>query len=114
MLRALAGASDAVVSGSLMGWGSALEAAFDLIVFLYVPTEIRLERLRRREIARFGKCDPAFLQWASEYDSGPSEGRSLAKHLTWLGERTTPVVRIDGDTSIEERVRITLAALGSM
>lgn len=28
---------DAIVSGSLMGWGEALENAFDLVVFLYVP-----------------------------------------------------------------------------
>lgn len=111
LLRALVSTPNAVVSGSLMGWGSALENAFDLIVFLYVPTDIRLERLRRREIGRYGKCDPAFLQWASEYDSGRAEGRSLAKHVAWLAERRSAVVRIEGDTSAEERICIATAAL---
>lgn len=111
--RALCNAANAVVSGSLMGWGHALEDAFDLVVFLYLATDLRLERLRRREVRLYGKCDPAFLQWAAEYDAGPSEGRSLAKHLAWLAERKCSVLRIEGDTSVEERVGMVTAALGS-
>jgi cytidylate kinase len=31
-----------VLSGSLAGWGDALTLSFDLVVFLYVPMEVRL------------------------------------------------------------------------
>lgn len=111
LLQALHKAPDAIVSGSLMGWGEALGDVFDLVVFLYVPVEIRLERLQRREIERYGTYDPAFLQWASEYDAGPSEGRSLARHRAWLAGRKCPVLRIEGDTSVETRVDTVTVAL---
>jgi hypothetical protein len=35
----------AVVAGSVMRWGQPLENGFDLAVFLYLPVELRLERL---------------------------------------------------------------------
>jgi adenylate kinase family enzyme len=101
-----------VASGSLVGWGVELEDAFDLIVFLTVPTATRVERLRVRETARYGRADPAFLTWASQYDEGPPEGRSRAKHEAWLAQRRCPVLRIDGDVSTAERVRRVRDGLG--
>ena len=44
---------DWVLSGSLTGWGDPLIPLFDLVVFLRVPREVRLERLRRREARRY-------------------------------------------------------------
>ncbi|TWO72369.1 AAA family ATPase [Caenimonas sedimenti] len=111
--RDLDAASHAIASGSLLGWGSEVEDAFGLIVFLGVPTGIRLERLRQRETARFGRTNPEFLLWASQYDDGPPEGRSLAKHLAWLAGRRCPVLRIDGETSTEERVQQVVSAMAS-
>jgi hypothetical protein len=110
----LSGATQAVVSGSLMEWGSRLEDAFDLIVFLRVPTALRLDRLVRRELQRYGKADPAFLRWASRYEEGPPLGRSLAKHLAWLGQRSAPVLRIEGDTTTQTRVDRVLEALDGL
>ncbi|MFR2746779.1 MAG: hypothetical protein ACLTBB_07805 [Roseburia hominis] len=43
-----------VLSGSVTGWYDELVSVFDLIVFVYVPTDIRMERLRRREAERYG------------------------------------------------------------
>jgi hypothetical protein len=100
-----------VVSGSLVGWGPDIEDAFDLIVFLYLPASIRIERLRAREVDRLGMADPAFLAWAAQYDEGPPEGRSLAKHNAWLAERRCPVVRLEGDLTVAERLRRVLDAL---
>ena len=101
----LAAAKNSVTSGSLMGWGRALEDAFDLIVFLYLDKEIRLERLRRREQRELGFADPAFLQWAANYDKGAHHGRSLAKHRAWLAERSCPVLEIKGRRTTNERGR---------
>ncbi|HET9395743.1 MAG TPA: AAA family ATPase [Nitrospiraceae bacterium] len=103
--------SGIVLSGSVMGWGPEIEDSFSLIVFLYLPAELRIERLRRRELAQLGQVDEAFLQWAAEYDKGPSEGRSLAKHEHWLAQRACPILRLHGDLSIAERVARVLQAL---
>ncbi|TDM05371.1 MAG: hypothetical protein C4K60_11290 [Ideonella sp. MAG2] len=111
VLDALSGPGSVVMSGSVVGWGAEVEDAFDWVVFLTLPTALRIERLRQRETARFGHADPAFLAWAAAYDTGPSEGRSLAKHLAWLEARTCPVLRLEGDQSVEARLGQVLAAL---
>ena len=73
-----------IVSGSVVDWGTEIEDSFDLIVFLVVPVEIRVERIQRREVARFGNVNAAFLEWAAQYDEGHMPGRSLLIHQRWL------------------------------
>lgn len=103
-----------VLSGSIVGYGAEVEDAFDLIVFLYLPADIRVERLRRRELELYGKVDPAFLEWARQYDEGPSEGRSLAKHKAWLAQRSCPVLRLESDESVTQRVAHVRQALSNL
>lgn len=100
-----------IVSGSVMNWGIELEDSFDLIVFLYLDTSIRLKRLEIREKKELGHADPDFLKWASEYDTGPSTGRSLAKHIKWLSERKCKVLNLEGDLTVQERCALLLEAL---
>lgn len=104
----------AVVAGSVMGWGLPLENEFDLVVFLYLPVELRLERLERREVKRFGQAKPEFLAWAAQYDEGGVPGRSLAGHQEWLSVRTCFVLRLEGDMSVEDRVRQILDAFDGL
>ncbi|MBM3521496.1 MAG: hypothetical protein FJX57_00950 [Alphaproteobacteria bacterium] len=105
MLRSdIESSGGAVVSGSLVGWGAEVENVFDLVVFLYLPTEIRIERLQRRESQRYGRVNQEFLTWAAQYDDGPPEGRSLKMHEVWLGTRTCPVLRLTQDQSVPQRV----------
>jgi hypothetical protein len=99
LVAALAVEPVAVVSGAVGGWGAEIEDAFDLVVFLYVDTAIRLERLRRREMQRFGRVNPAFLAWAAAYDAGPTEGRGLARQEAWLACRRCAVLRLVGELS---------------
>jgi hypothetical protein len=104
LLSDLGASRTAILAGAVMGWGTELEDSFDLIVFLYLDGAVRVQRLETREVERFGRADPAFLRWAAQYDEGPSEGRSLAKHRAWLSTRRCPVVEIHGDLSVRERV----------
>ncbi len=97
-----------VLAGSVVGWGDALEDAFDLVVFLYLDAAIRVERLRRRETEQLGHADPVFLEWAAQYDAGPPVGRSLAKHRAWLARRRCRVLELHGDLSVGERVTAVL------
>ena len=100
-----------VVSGSVLNWGHELEDAFDIIVFLYLDATVRVERLKRREIELFGRANPEFLEWAALYDEGPPEGRSLAKHRTWLEARSCPVLELHGNLSVGERVAAVLSLI---
>lgn len=107
-----------VLSGSLCGWGDPLIPEFELVVFLLVPTPVRLARLRAREIERYGRQAIApggalheahveFLEWAGRYDTGDPEMRSRAMHEAWLAALPCSVVRLEGDVSIvEQRERI--------
>lgn len=103
----------AVIAGSIVDWGAELEDSISLIVFLTVPTSIRISRLREREMARFGNADPSFLEWAAQYDEGRMAGRSLAKHERWLSARACSILRIDGDVSVAESTARVLRALSS-
>src|SRR5207248_1763025 len=44
-----------VLSGSLCGWGDVFIPRFDLVVFVWLAPDIRLARLRAREVARYGQ-----------------------------------------------------------
>ena len=90
-----------VLSGSLDSWGDELLHLFDLVVFLRVPTEIRMARLRERETRR-GILDEDFIEWASHYDDGTREGRSLPRHEAWLKRLHCPVLRLDGTRPVGE------------
>jgi adenylate kinase family enzyme len=124
LAETLAGHPGWVQSGSLCGWGDFLIPQFDLVVFLWIPTELRLQRLRDREYGRFGreiakpghpqyKGHREFMAWAAGYDTGGTDMRSLARHRAWLAELPCPVVRLDGPLSVEEGVARVLAALQS-
>jgi len=103
-----------VVSGSIMNWGAELEDSLALIVFLYVDAAIRVERLRVREQQKLGHADPEFLAWAADYDTGPTGGRSLAKHEAWLAARKCKVLRLEGDLTVERRVELVSDALSEL
>jgi hypothetical protein len=63
ILRDLGAAGNCVLGGSIVDWG-----------------------------AQLGCADPAFLDWAAQYDEGRLEGRSRAKHERWLAARRCPVL----------------------
>lgn len=99
-----------VLSGSMLGWGEAVVAECDAIVFLTLDPEERLRRLEAREGVRRGgrHFDPiaweAFLDWARGYDDPVFEGRSLVAHEKWLADRDQPVLRVDSAVN-RERLR---------
>jgi adenylate kinase family enzyme len=111
-----------VLSGSLCGWGDPLVGRFDLTVFLFVPTSVRLVRLRDRERQEFGAealapggrmhaNHVAFLEWAAGYDHGDLDTRSLARHEAWLAELSCPTLRLDGESPVDVQVSETLRLL---
>lgn len=109
-----------IVGGSLVSWGAEWRTQFDLVVFLYVPSEIRLQRLVNRELERYGNeiyDNPErnllfreFMAWASRYDDREFSGRNIKIHEAWIGSVSCPVIRIDGDTTVSERIKMVKTA----
>lgn len=102
--QALAQHDNWVLSGSISGWGSELEQAFDLVVFLSVAKEVRLQRLIEREQRKLGHVDPEFIDWAARYDTGDLNMRSRAMHEQWLAGLKCPVLRLSGEEPVAELV----------
>ncbi|NIG53378.1 adenylate kinase [Chitinophaga sp. Cy-1792] len=109
-----------VFGGSVVNWGENVFPVFDLIVFLWIPAPVRMQRLRAREQQRYGEAletDPvlrkshdAFMQWAADYDEQTGvANRTFDVHRKWLSEQSVPVLEIAGDVSIEERMDKVLA-----
>lgn len=118
---ALAASPAWVLSGSLCGWGDPLIPRFELIVFLTVPTDVRMQRLRAREVTRYGHgaiapggqlhhAHVAFLEWAARYDDGDASLRSRALHDAWLDAISVPVLRLDGDRPVAAQLAALEAA----
>jgi adenylate kinase family enzyme len=105
--------SSAVVAGCVRTWGRELEDSFSLIVFLILDAEIRVARLREREMSERGRVDEVFLEWAAQYETGRMSGRSRALHEKWLSERSCPTLRLEGDLSVAERVARVTEALSN-
>ncbi|MGA0555619.1 adenylate kinase [Larkinella sp. VNQ87] len=116
----LTAANDWILGGSVINWGQAVFPVFDLIVFLWIPPDIRLERLKNRELERYGsviQTDPErrrqfkdFLAWAADYDQDTGlANRTLKAHEAWLRTRPEPVLELRGDLSTAERLERVLA-----
>ncbi|MFD2216604.1 AAA family ATPase [Metabacillus endolithicus] len=109
---------DWILSGAVCGWGDNFKSYFDCVIFLWIPQDIRLERLKQREFQRYGneilaggskyEQSKTFLEWASLYDSAGMEVRSKALHEAWMADLSCPVLKIEGDYSVSDRVDIVL------
>lgn len=113
-----------ILSGSLCGWGDVLTPHFDLVVFLNLPSEIRMKRLVQREKDRYGdkieKGQPMykkhieFIKWASKYDDGDENIRSLHLHNKWLESINCDVLRIEEDISLYAKVKRVMAYINDL
>lgn len=105
-----------VVTGSLCKWGDSLIPYFDLVIEIETPTDVRIERIKKREYKRFGsrilengdmfQGHQDFLEWAKGYDTGDVNTRSKALHDLWLKRIGCKKVTIDGTKPLEETIRL--------
>jgi len=110
-----------ILSGSILSWGDPFIPMFDLVVFRVLEAGLRMSRLRTREVERYGAervaaggdrhaSSQSFLAWAERYDDPDFSGRSLHGHEAWLREIPCPVLRLEGDLTVDECVQRTLDA----
>jgi adenylate kinase family enzyme len=110
-----------ILSGSLCGWGDEFIPYFDLVIYLWIPQDIRIPRLIERERRRYGKeieiggtmykAHLEFVEWASKYDKGDINMRSKALHNQWLSELKCHILKIEEDIDLEEKLQRVLEVL---
>ncbi len=108
-----------VIGGSVYDWGEDVFPDFDLIVFLYLPTAQRLERLKKREEEKYGieelaqpkrqKHFLAFLTWAADYDEAKGIAKiTLKAHEEWLSTGSKTVLAIKGEIELQTAIKLVL------
>ena len=121
LASALDQADSWVLSGSLCGWGDVFIPRFDLVVFLYIPPDVRLARLAQREVNRYGADAIApggprdakyqtFMAWAAAYDTG-QVSRTLTIHEHWLTTLPCPVLRLTTPAPLADHLHHVLSHL---
>jgi adenylate kinase family enzyme len=110
-----------VVSGSLCGWGDVAIPLFELVVFLSIPPDIRMARLRQREHERCGERilpggdmyekSQQFFAWAASYDEGGLDIRSRQMHDHWLRTLPCPILCFEGEYTIEEHLAVLMVEI---
>lgn len=94
-----------IISGSICSWKPEITDLLTHVVYLDTPTEIRLGRLYKRELQRYGAADTEFLSWAAQYEQGRLPGRNRAKHEAWLASVNYPVARLSGMDLVDDNVK---------
>lgn len=122
MREDIASSDGAVISGALVPWGNPLIPLFTLAVRVVTPTDVRLERLKKRESADFGaRIQPGgdmyedhleFMAWAARYDTAGLEQRSKAEHDEWEKLLPCPEIYVDGTQAVEVSAAQIIEALG--
>ena len=101
-----------VLSGSICSWGDQLVPEFTLAVFLALDPNVRIKRLRQRELHRYGSRIESngdlherylqFMDWASSYDSGGINIRSKVLHQKWMKKLECPVIELNSERPIKD------------
>ena len=113
-----------VLAGACHQWGRGIVDPADLIVFLTLPTRIRIDRLIARETERFGgrileggdmyETHKAFIEWTLQYDDPNFSGRNRNLHEIWLSNQTKPICRIEGNFPVEHSRSLVLDHLNAL
>ncbi len=115
--------NNAVISGSLDGWGDELIPYFTLAVQLTADKKTRLERLREREEKKFGdRILPGgdmydnhleFLNWAARYDTNDMSIRSKIRHDKWTKKLPCRKLTLNGEDRLEVNCDIIAEIVGN-
>ena len=116
---------DYVVSGSIFSWNANGFHNRDLLVFLYLDEEIRMERLRKREISRDntkktwrdenGNLTNEFIEWCKTYlkEKDNTQIGTYAAQSYEIELSKSSNLKLDSSQSVEELYSKVRASLKS-
>jgi len=100
-----------VISGSIIGFGESLKSHVDLFIYMNLPLETRINRIKQREQNRFKeRVLPGgdlyaqhleFLDWVSQYEILDENVRSHKQHMKWLEDVNVPVIIITEEQDLK-------------
>lgn len=103
-----------VMAGSMSSFHQAFDNNFELMVFLYAGPEIRLQRVHKRAMERFGKriledgdlyeSHQKFLENNRRYECDGSP--NLYEQKEWLKNLPCAKIELDGNNSLESNAKI--------
>ena len=112
-----------VISGSLVDWGDELIPLFTIAIRLETDTDVRIERIKKREKEKFGdrilpngdmyQQHLDFLEWAKKYDTGSANMRSKAKHDAWQKLLQCKILTLNGADDLQKNFQKVKEALNS-
>ncbi|GGH77935.1 adenylate kinase family enzyme [Pullulanibacillus pueri] len=103
-----------VASGSVFSWYPKGFSDRDLLVFLTLDEAVRMERLRKREIERYGHhtmwldanghYTNDFIEWCKTYltEKDPSASGTYAEQTYQIEHSKSPVLQLDSSKHVEE------------
>jgi adenylate kinase family enzyme len=110
-----------ILSGSALDWGDFLKPRFSLVIYKYVCPEIRIPRLIRREVERYGdRIKPGncmhsshrdFILWAENYETGDLAMRSRASEELWMKSLTCKIIRMEKEMPVQDELGFVLSSL---
>ena len=110
-----------ILSGAIIDWGNSLMSLFDLVIYISVSNEIRLQRLKTREQNRYGdEILPSgpkyiehlqFMEWANQYETGGIDVRSRKQQKGWLDNLSCEILEINGDNPVDENEELVLNSI---
>ncbi|MCA5011444.1 MULTISPECIES: AAA family ATPase [unclassified Enterococcus] len=104
---------DFIASGSVFGWNPEGFMDRDLLVFLFLDEDLRMERLKKREVERGGDSalildengeqTNEFIEWCKTYYTAqnPSDIGTYAEHRYQIEHSVSPVLKLNSDNSLE-------------
>ena len=114
---AIHGYEDFVMSGSMWSIRKSFESTFDMAIYVLASAIVRAERLRSRSISRWGsrvleggdmfenhEVYRDYLAAAQQYDNDKSSMSYHNQHEQWVDELPCQVLRVDGESDIQENV----------
>lgn len=114
--KKLNASSNAIISGSIVNIYDELKQEIDLFIYMNLDIEIRIKRINKRELKRFGKRvlpggdlyekHQDFIDWVSNYEHNPDYLRSRRQHLSWLEDAKAPVLTITDEMTNHELIKI--------
>ena len=103
-----------VMAGSMSSFHQAFDNTFEMMVFLYVDPDIRVQRANERAIQRFGnrvleggdmyESNQDFLRKVRKYETDGSP--NLSEQKAWMENLTCKKLELDGTEPIEKNARL--------
>ena len=116
LLKDLEEHADIVLASVRGNYSEQIEKQFDLAVYIDIPKETRMARVRKRSNDKFGD---RMLPGGDLYESEERffrlvEARTEDHAKAWLSDLSCPVIYIDGNTEVEENAKMLVEKVSQM